>query len=109
MASSLSQFNSEARKDQSVDIIGKRSGTEQNLAEAKRERDAIRYNRKREIERDRRIEVAGNKKAKTSRDMDRDVSEKIALGQAQPTSKEAQFDQRLFNQNSGIDDVSHNI
>ena len=30
-----------------------------------------------EIERDRRIEVAGNKKAKLTRDLDRDISEKI--------------------------------
>ena len=37
------------------------------------------------------------------RDEERDVSEKIALGQAQPTSRETMFDQRLFNQTSGLD------
>jgi SNW domain-containing protein 1 len=43
------------------------------------------------------MEVAGKKKSKTTRDEERDISEKIALGQAQPTSREAMFDQRLFN------------
>ena len=33
-----------------------------------------------------------------TRDDDRDISEKIALGQAQPNQKEAMYDQRLFNQ-----------
>jgi len=49
------------------------------------------------------MEVAGKNKSKTERDEERDISEKIALGQAQPTSKEAMFDQRLFNQTSGLD------
>jgi len=48
------------------------------------------------------MQRAGMKKTKTERDNDRDVSEKIALGQAQPTSKEAMFDQRLFNQTAGL-------
>ena len=43
------------------------------------------------------MEVAGKKKTKDARDDERDISEKIALGQAQPTSKDAMFDQRLFN------------
>jgi SNW domain-containing protein 1 len=43
------------------------------------------------------------KRTKTERDQDRDISEKIALGQAQPTTKgEAMFDQRLFNQTAGL-------
>ena len=37
------------------------------------------------------------------RDRDRDVSEKIALGLAQPTGQDMQFDQRLFNQTAGMD------
>jgi SNW domain-containing protein 1 len=72
--------------------------------EAKKDRDMFRYINKREQERDRRIEVARNKKSKTARDAERDVSEKIALGQAQPTvSKEGMYDQRLFNQTSGLE------
>lgn len=48
------------------------------------------------------MERAGLKKSKTERDGERDISEKIALGQAQPTSREAMFDQRLFNQTAGL-------
>jgi len=38
-----------------------------------------------------------------TRDRDRDVSEKIALGLAQPSGQDMQFDQRLFNQTAGMD------
>lgn len=91
MASSISKFNSELRRDgadrgapgmSTEDIIAgkKRPREEKELEEAKRERDELRYQRKREIERDRRMEVAGKKKSKTTRDEERDISEKIALG-----------------------------
>jgi hypothetical protein len=50
------------------------------LEEAKRERDAIRAQRRREIVREDRMERAGIKKTKEERDGDRDISEKIALG-----------------------------
>ena len=95
MASSISKFNSELRKDEMAteEISGKkRTREEKELQEAKRERDQLRYQQKREIERDRRMEVAGKKKTKNQRDEDRDISEKIALGQAQPTSRDAMFD-----------------
>jgi SNW domain-containing protein 1 len=99
MASSISKFNSELRKDggsmappserggiderRDTDYTGKkRSREERELEEAKKERDALRHQRKREIERDRRMEVAGKKNSKTLRDEERDISEKIALGQA---------------------------
>jgi SNW domain-containing protein 1 len=52
-----------------------------------------------------RLENLG-KKSKTQRDGDRDVSEKIALGQMTGGGKlegEAQFDSRLFNQSGGMD------
>jgi SNW domain-containing protein 1 len=68
-----------------------------------KEREQLRYQRKREIERERRMEVAGKRQDKEGRDQTRDISEKIALGQAQPSSKDALFDQRLFNQSSGLD------
>ena len=48
------------------------------------------------------MERAGLKKTKQQRDGERDISEKIALGQAQPSAKEAMFDQRLFNQTAGL-------
>jgi SNW domain-containing protein 1 len=82
MASSISKFNSELRKDDSEDLGKRRSREEKELEEAKKERDALRYQRKREIERDRRMEVAGKKNSKSMRDEERDISEKIALGQA---------------------------
>merc|ERR1712060_630980 len=47
-------------------------------------------------------------KNKKGREEDRDVSERIALGQAaQPTSQEAMFDARLFNQSAGMDSGYH--
>lgn len=53
-----------------------------------------------------RLEAAGAKKGKQVRDQERDISERIALGQAQPTqSKEVLFDSRLYNQTSGLDAV----
>lgn len=83
MASSISKFNSEVRKDDEK-ISGKKrvSREEKQMEELKKERDEIRMQQKREIVRERRLEVAGKKKSKTTRDEERDISEKIALGQA---------------------------
>jgi len=72
-------------------------------AEERRGRQQVLNDRKREIERDRRLEVGG-KKQRRDREEDRDVSERVALGQAaKPTGGEALFDARLFNQSSGLD------
>merc|ERR1719253_1236400 len=71
-------------------------------AEARSNRMEVLKERQREIERDQRLELAG-KKNKRGREEDRDVSERVALGQvAQPTSQEAMFDARLFNQSAGL-------
>lgn len=43
-------------------------------------RDDLRYIQKREAERDARLKAAGQKKAKQVRDLERDISEKVALG-----------------------------
>ena len=66
MASSISKFNSELRKDEPTDDVHgkKRTMADREIEEAKRERDNLRYQMKREIERDRRMEVAGKKKSK---------------------------------------------
>lgn len=78
-------------------------GESAQAAEERRQRMDVLKDRQREIERDQRLELAG-KTNKRGRDEDRDVSERIALGQAaQPTSQEAQFDARLFNQSAGMD------
>merc|ERR1719253_357749 len=76
-------------------------------AEARSNRMEVLKERQREIERDQRLELAGKKNIK-GRDEDRDVSERIALGQvAQPTSQEAMYDARLFNQSAGMDSGYH--
>ena len=71
---------------------------------AERRRDEIREDRRKERERERRLEARnahGYKRSKLTRDKDRDISEKIALGMAKVTGGEAMYDQRLFNQETG--------
>jgi len=70
----------------------------------KEERDRIRAERRRERERQLRMESMGNRKNKLTRDEDRDISERVALGMqaAATSSKETQYDQRLFNQTAGM-------
>lgn len=72
--------------------------------EAQRRRDEIREERRKERERERRLEARnahGYKRSKLTRDKERDISEKIALGMAKVTGGEAMYDQRLFNQETG--------
>jgi SNW domain-containing protein 1 len=68
------------------------------LEKEKNERDELRKIRKKEIEYNRRIEMSMKGKKKH----DRDISEKIALGQAQPTLPVV--DPRLYSQVAGIGD-----
>jgi|APGre2960657444_1045066.scaffolds.fasta_scaffold11751_2 SNW domain-containing protein 1 len=76
---------------------------------ARLRRDEIREERRRERERERRLEARdahGGKRSKLTRDRERDVSEKVALGQASVgggRGGEALYDQRLFNQSQGLD------
>ncbi|KAJ0396244.1 hypothetical protein P43SY_003267 [Pythium insidiosum] len=80
------------------------SGSDSDDERARRERDRIRRERKKEREREMRMEKLG-RKGKLARDDDRDISEKIALGQLQGTGKlsgDAMYDSRLFNQSQGI-------
>ncbi|KAG2540721.1 hypothetical protein PVAP13_9NG581100 [Panicum virgatum] len=76
--------------------------------EARIERDRIREERRRERERERRLEAkdaAMGKKSKITRDRDRDISEKIALGMASTGGAkggEVMYDQRLFNQDKVV-------
>lgn len=69
------------------------------------ERNAIRKDRQKDREREKRLSKAGEKKQKAARDKDRDVSEKIALGlpNAGGASQELLYDQRLFNGSQGMD------
>ncbi len=74
--------------------------------EGKAERDRIRRERARELQRELRMESRKIEKgvSKGLRDRERDVSEKIALGQGGGggLSKDNMFDSRLFNQDGGI-------
>ncbi|KAF8729859.1 hypothetical protein HU200_017318 [Digitaria exilis] len=85
------------------------SGVPAEEREARIERDRIREERRRERERERRLEAkdaAMGKKSKITRDRDRDISEKIALGMANTGGAkggEVMYDQRLFNQDKGMD------
>eukprot|EP00344_Euplotes_crassus_P005926 CAMPEP_0197001088 /NCGR_PEP_ID=MMETSP1380-20130617/5868_1 /TAXON_ID=5936 /ORGANISM="Euplotes crassus, Strain CT5" /LENGTH=342 /DNA_ID=CAMNT_0042418617 /DNA_START=516 /DNA_END=1541 /DNA_ORIENTATION=+ len=112
--SSISQLRSERRDNHEGVESRKRTREEIEREEAKRERDALKRQIKRDVVRQRRLEVAGKQDKANPRDGERDISEKIALGQAQPTSKDAMFDQRLFNQQSGMeqgfgDDDEYNL
>jgi SNW domain-containing protein 1 len=75
-------------------------------AQARRQRDQMRAERKRDREREMRLENLTKKKSKYTRDADRDIGEKMALGMQTGGGKlegEAQFDSRLFNQSQGMD------
>ncbi|GAV89766.1 SKIP_SNW domain-containing protein [Cephalotus follicularis] len=77
--------------------------------ESRLQREKIREERRRERERERRLEAkdaAVGKKSKITRDRDRDISEKVALGMASTGAGrggEVMYDQRLFNQEKGMD------
>jgi len=87
---------------------GVAEGEDAKEAQARQTRMDVLKERQREIERDQRLELAGKKGKIKGRDEDRDISERIALGQvSQPTSQEAQYDARLFNQSAGMDSGYH--
>lgn len=104
MASNISSvaYTDRIRGRDEVGVHGKRRHDEEGLEAAQRERDAIRQQKRYEIRRDQRMETAQKKKAKVTKDGEREITEKIALGVAQPTSKETMYDQRLFNQSAGV-------
>jgi SNW domain-containing protein 1 len=86
-------------------------------AEKLKERENIRKDKMRQLQRDYRMSHMGSDaKARHARTMaDRDISEKIALGAIKPSlSKDAMVDSRLYNQNEGLDsgfgaDDSYNV
>ena len=70
-------------------------------------RERLRADRKREREKDLRMEAAGGKRGRLARDEDRDITERVALGQhvgrsGAAAGGEAIYDTRLFNQTSGV-------
>lgn len=70
-----------------------------------KQRNQIRHDRQRERQRERNLlRAAPDKRSKLERQRERDISEQIALGMANPrvNATEVQFDQRLFNQSKGV-------
>jgi len=82
----------------------RRENENENERKAK-ERDNLRRERQKQREREMRLSHMGQEtKSKVMRKLgDRDISEKIALGLAHPTtSRESMYDQRLFNRSEGL-------
>merc|ERR1719359_2123079 len=91
----------EAKED--INSYRPQEGETAEEASERQARQKIMNDRKREIERDRRMEVAG-KKQRRDREEDRDISERVALGQAaKPTGGEPLFadrtDQGIYKHN----------
>jgi SNW domain-containing protein 1 len=87
---------------------GRRYGETDEEKTARLQRERLRIERRKERERELRLEnMKGTmRKNKIDRDMNRDVSEKIALGMHKGSGQltgEAMYDARLFNQSSGMD------
>ncbi|AEO63308.1 uncharacterized protein THITE_70352 [Thermothielavioides terrestris NRRL 8126] len=90
-------------RSRSGSYSGSESGSETDDSE--RERRAARREKMREEERKlRQSRMGAERRAQVlAREMNRDISEKIALGLAKPTqSAESMYDSRLFNQSSGF-------
>lgn len=90
-------------RSRSYSYSGSESGSDSDSSE--RERRAARKDKLRDEERKlRQSRMGAERRAQVmAREMDRDISEKIALGLAKPTqSSEGMYDSRLFNQSSGF-------
>lgn len=85
-----------------------RAGETEDERVARLQRERLRVERRKERERELRLEnLKGmQRKNKADRDEGRDISEKIALGMHRATGKlsgDSMFDSRLFNQSAGLD------
>ncbi|KAK3378290.1 SKIP/SNW domain-containing protein [Podospora didyma] len=92
------------RRSRSRSYSGSESDSESDSSE--QERIKARKDRQREDEKKmRQSRMGAERRAQVmAREMDRDISEKVALGLAKPTqSAEGMYDSRLFNQSSGFD------
>lgn len=97
----------EGDRDDRSDRYARQGETDEEKT-ARLQRERLRIERRKERERELRLEnMKGTmRKNKIDRDMNRDVSEKIALGMHKGSgqlSGEAMYDARLFNQSSGMD------
>lgn len=90
--------------DRAADDYEEAQQETENDVEARQEREDLRKDQKRELRKEHRMSRQSDEKklkARQAREQERDVSEAIALGKPVPKSKDAMFDQRLFNQNDG--------
>ena len=92
--SNISSVKTEKSNESDIFLNKKRNVTEEEFEKEKMERNLIRDQRKKEIEREKRLE---NNKALYRRNEERDVSEQIALGMAQPTLLGDMVDPNLYN------------
>ncbi|XP_033215007.1 puff-specific protein Bx42 [Belonocnema kinseyi] len=98
----LRQLAQKAREERA----GIKSATLLDKSEETRERDQLRQERHKDRARERNLaRAAPDKRSRLQRERERDISEQIALGMPAKNlnSGEAQFDQRLFNTNKGLD------
>jgi SNW domain-containing protein 1 len=104
VVSNISSVNTTKTEETEIMLGSKRRSNNEELEQLKIERNNLRNARKKEIEQERRIEININKKGNKNivRDEERDISEKIALGQAQPSGRDNMIDARLYNQTSGM-------
>jgi SNW domain-containing protein 1 len=102
--SNISSVNTTKTEETEV-MLGNKRKTDDELEQMKMERNNLRNTRKKEIEQQRKVELNMNRKGNKAnpRDEDRDISEKIALGQAQPSGRDTMIDARLYNQTTGMD------
>ena len=101
-------FSNSAKSKVSSDVLLGNKKYREELVKEKNERDELRAIRKKEIERDRKIEILNNYNKNSLKN--RDISEKIVLGQAQPTAPIV--DGRLYNKeikNDLMNDEEDNI
>lgn len=117
MKSGLAEYGSDSGSESEASDREERRGDEDSEEEeAAKLRDEMRMEKRREREREMRMSNMGTEqRAKMlARQQNRDISEKVALGLAKPTtSKESMLDSRLFNRESlsgnFADDDAYNL
>jgi SNW domain-containing protein 1 len=99
--SNISSVNTTKTEETEVMLGNKRRmSIDKEIQAEKEERDKWRNMRRKDIQREKRMEFS---KKKGGKDEDRDISERIALGQAQPSKKDNMVDSRLYNQTTGLE------
>ncbi|GIX63240.1 SNW domain-containing protein 1 [Babesia caballi] len=89
-------------KEEQLRALAARAREERSRLDVHGELQAAEFERKREIEREMRLERAG-KKIKAAAARDRDISERVALGQPVPSKVPDSHDTRLLNTAAGLD------